>query len=224
MARRHQLFVFFAILLLLTRFFGLWMEDGLRFIRVIGWLDFGFLALGWILSGFQQKAGLPPILGQGQLGKNWWEPFLVGVILAALDILVIEGMLKNEAHTSLPPYTQPFPYSVFLYSSATVYMELVYKLIPFTLGMLFLGLLGLRKHAWIYGLMVLLACWEPLERMPSSPAWFVAYSLGSGFLFNLTQLYFYHRFGWIYSFLARLGLYLVWHLALGFWIEYFVLS
>jgi hypothetical protein len=223
MASRHKLFLFFAILLLATKIYGLWMEDGIRFIRVIGWWDFGFLALGWILSNYQQKAGLPPILGKELLLKNWWRPFLAGMLFAALDVLVIEGLLRNEAHTSLPPYTQPFPYSIFLYSSATVYMELVYKLIPFTIGLLLLGLMGLRKKTWIYGLMVLLACWEPLEQMPSSPAWFVAYSLGSGFLFNFMQLYFYHRFGWIYSFFARLGLYLVWHVALGVWIEYFVL-
>lgn len=199
------------------------MEDGVRFIRVIGWGDFGFLALGWVLSNFQQKAGLPRVLGNGFLGKDWWKPFLVGILFAAFDILAIEGFLRSEAHISLPPYTQPFPYSIFLYSSATVHMELVYKLIPFTLGMLLLGMLGLRRMAWVYGLMVLLACWEPLAQMPSNPTWFVVYSLGSGFMFNFMQLYLYHRYGWIYSFFARLGLYLVWHVALGIWIEYLVL-
>lgn len=223
MASRHKLFLLFSILLLLTRIYGLWMEDGIGFIRVIGWWDFGFLFLGWILSGLQEKSGLPPILGLGPLLHNWWRPFLAGMLFAAMDVLVIEGILRDEAHTSLPPYTQPFPYSIFLYSSATVYMELVYKMIPFTVGMMVLGYFGLRQKVWIYGLMVLLACWEPLEQMPSNPGWFVAYSLGSGFLFNLVQLNFYHRFGWIYSFFARLGLYLVWHVALGVWIAHFVL-
>lgn len=200
------------------------MDDGVRFIRVIGWGDFGILLLGWVLSAYQIKAGLPPLLGIKPLQDNWWKALSVGLAFALLDVLAIEGILRTETHVGLPPYTQPFPYSLFLYSTATVHMELLYKLIPFTLGMLLLGALGLRKKVWAYFLMVLLACWEPLEQMPSEPGWFVVYSLGSGFLFNFVQLYLYYRFGWIYSFFARFGLYLVWHVALGVWIEYFLLG
>jgi len=38
------------------QFYGLEMEAGVLFIRIIGRMDFVWLGIGWILASFQKKA------------------------------------------------------------------------------------------------------------------------------------------------------------------------
>ncbi|WP_194778436.1 hypothetical protein [Pararhodonellum marinum] len=226
MRKINVLFLVFLILLLISKVYGHWMEDGVRFIRVIGWFDFLWLGLGWLFAHLQAKAGLPEILGTVKQWKKWMLPFTIGVAFAILDVWVIEGMLRNEAHTTLPPYTQPFPYSILLYFAGGLHMEIVYKLIPLTAFLLIIERFvhsGVKKYL-IFLIVFLLSIWEPLEQMPLEPKMFIAYSLLSGFAFNFIQLYFFRKWGWIYSLICRLGLYLVWHVLLGVWIEFFQLT
>lgn len=225
MKKINFLFIGFALALLLTRLYGLEMEDGVSFIRVIGWLDFLWLGIGWVLANFQIQAGLPEIFGKSGEMKKWFLPFLVGMGFAALDVLVIEFILNDEPHQTLPPYTQPFPYSIFLYFAGGLYMELIYKLIPLTVFLLVFEkfLTGNLKKYLTYLLIFLLSIWEPISQLPSDPMWFVVYAFASGFAFNFTQIYFFRKMGWLYSLFCRLGLYLVWHVLLGIWIEFWVI-
>ncbi|MFD2200835.1 hypothetical protein [Shivajiella indica] len=226
MKKINFLFLLFFILLLLTKAYGTILEDGISFIRVIGWFDFVWLGLGWVFANFQGKAGLPQILGNERERKKWIIPFATGMAFAFLDVLVIEGLLRNEPHTTLPPYTQPFPYSLFLFFVGGLYMEIVYKLIPLTLFLLIIEkyVISRLKNHLILVVVFLLSIWEPLEQMPSEPKLFIVYSLVSGFTFNFIQLYFFRKWGWIFSLICRLGLYLIWHVLLGVWIEYFVIK
>mgnify|MGYP001809929837 CR=1 FL=1 len=225
MKKTNVLFAVFAAVMLVTRFYGLAMEDGERFIRVIGWMDFLWLAIGWVLANFQIQAGLPEIFGDGEARKKWFVPFLVGMGFAVLDVVAIEFILTNEPHQTLPPYTQPFPYSIFLYFAGGLYMELFYKLIPLTVLLLVLEkfLQGNLKKYITYFAIFLLSIWEPISQLPSDPMWFVVYAFASGFAFNFLQIYFFRKMGWLYSVLCRMGLYLVWHVALGIWIEFWML-
>lgn len=225
MKKINFLFIGFALALLLTRLYGLEMEDGVSFIRVIGWMDFLWLGIGWVLANFQIQAGLPEIFGKSGEMKKWFLPFLVGMGFAALDVLAIEFILNDEPHQTLPPYTQPFPYSIFLYFAGGLYMELFYKLIPMTVFLLVFEkfLTGNLKKYLTYLLIFLLSVWEPISQLPSDPMWFVVYAFASGFAFNFTQIYFFRKMGWLYSLFCRLGLYLVWHVLLGIWIEFWVI-
>jgi hypothetical protein len=225
MKKVNILFLAFAIILLVTRFYGLEMVDGVRFIRVIGWMDFLWLGIGWILANFQNQAGLPEVFGNEKVRKKWFIPFLIGIGFAVLDIIAIEFILRNEPHQALPPYTQPFPYSIFLYFAGGLFMELFYKLIPLTIFLLFFErfLEGNLKKYLTYLLIFLLSIWEPISQLPSEPMWFVVYAFVSGFAFNFLQIYFFRNMGWLYSVICRMGLYLVWHVMLGIWIEFFVI-
>jgi hypothetical protein len=77
MKKTNILFTFFVAVLLLTRFYGLAMEDGERFIRVIGWISFGLQSVGyWQIFKFRQA--FRRFLEMGKQGKNglclfWWE-------------------------------------------------------------------------------------------------------------------------------------------------------
>lgn len=73
------------------------MEDGVRFIRVIGWMDFLWLGIGWVLAYFQFQAGLPDIFGNEESWKNLFIPFFVGVGFAMLDVMAIEFILLQGA-------------------------------------------------------------------------------------------------------------------------------
>jgi hypothetical protein len=226
MKKINFLFIGFALALLVTRFYGLEMEDGVRFIRVIGWMDFLWLAIGWVLANFQKEAGLPEIFGKAGDMKKWFIPFSVGIGFALLDVIAIEFILRNEPHQKLPPYTQPFPYSVFLYFAGGLYMELFYKLIPLTVFLLVFEkfLRGNLKKYMTFLIIFLLSIWEPVSQLPTDPLWFVAYAFASGFAFNFLQIYFFRKMGWLYSLLCRMGLYLIWHVMLGIWIEFFVIQ
>ncbi|MCS4435351.1 hypothetical protein [Aquiflexum gelatinilyticum] len=226
MKKINFLFLGFALALLATRLYGLEMEDGERFIRVIGWMDFLWLGIGWVLANFQKEAGLPDIFGKAGDVKKWFIPFLVGICFALLDVLVIEFILRNEPHQTLPPYTQPFPYSVFLYFAGGLYMELFYKLIPLTVFLLIFEkyLRGNLKKYMTFLIIFLLSIWEPISQLPTDPLWFVVYAFASGFAFNFLQIYFFRKMGWLYSLLCRMGLYLIWHVMLGIWIEFFVIQ
>jgi hypothetical protein len=74
---------------------------------------------------------------------------------------------------------------------------------------------------WIFA--VLTSVWEPLEQLPTGSWALVTYSLVTGFFFNLLQAIFFRKAGWLASLFVRLGHYLLWHILLGIYIEFFVL-
>jgi hypothetical protein len=70
---------------------------------------------------------------------------------------------------------------------------------------------------------ILTSVWEPLEQLPSGNWWLIIYSFASGFIFNLLQAIIYKKAGWFASLFIRLGHYLIWHILLGLYVQYWVL-
>lgn len=161
-----------------------------------------------------------------QLRKQTTIPLLIGVLFGMLDLIVIEYILPHPIHTSLPPYTQPFPYSLFLYFSGAFEIEVFYRLIPITIILFVFNKYKEGKYfnaAFIVAA-ILTSIREPLEQMPTGPSWFVVYSLVSGFGMNYLQAYFFKKYSFISSLTIRLGHYLIWHILNGMMIQYFILQ
>jgi hypothetical protein len=84
----------------------------------------------------QQKASLPAVQTINEKKNGWLSTFGVGIIFGLLDVLVIKCILHPEPYTELPPFLQPFPYSIPLYTSGALEIELYYRMIPLTVFLL----------------------------------------------------------------------------------------
>ena len=153
-------------------------------------------------------------------------PVMIGAIFGILDIIVIKIIMHPEPYTELPPFLQPFPYSLFLYFSGAFEIEIFYRLIPLTL-ILLLGKWyanGKYINAFFWTAAVLTSLREPIEQLPSGGTLLIIYSLLTGFLMNFLQAVYYRKAGFLASLTLRLGHYLFWHILLGIYVEYFELA
>ncbi|HSF45576.1 MAG TPA: hypothetical protein VLA58_06175, partial [Chitinophagaceae bacterium] len=91
-------------------------------VRTVDNIDTILMSIIAIFLFFQPAAGFPsPLDKRISNKKRFWTPALAGIIFGLLDILVIRGILHPEPYTTLPPFLQPFPYSVFLYINGALY-------------------------------------------------------------------------------------------------------
>lgn len=191
-----------------------------------------FQNLLWLLVGFpfillQKQAGLPLAYhNEAPASSRILKPILVGILFGIADLIIIEFILNEQPHTSLPPYTQPFPYSIFLYSSGAFEIEIFYRLIPITLVLLIFSKIksGAYMNIAFVVIAILTSLREPIEQFPSGATWFIIYACLSGFGMNLIQALFFKRYGFSSSLMVRLGHYMIWHILNGIYIQYVVLQ
>lgn len=185
------------------------------------------LLLGIPFLFVQAKAGLPDFLDNNSTGKQrFLIPALLGAGFGLLDVLVIKVLQHPQPYTELPPFLQPFPYSLFLYTSGAFEIEVFYRLIPLTLILLLGKWFAKGKYfrAFFWAAIVLTSLREPLEQLPDDGMLFILYSLLTGFLMNFLQAWVYTRSGFLASLTLRLGHYLLWHILLGIYVQYFELQ
>jgi hypothetical protein len=160
------------------------------------------------------------------LKNKVWMPVLIGLAFGFADLLIIEHGLHHPPHKVLPPYTQPFPYSLFLFFSGAFEIEVFYRLIPITL-VLFIARRYTNEKAIppiFWGIALLTSLREPLEQFPSGPLWFIIYAFLSGFSMNLIQAFYLKKSGFVSALLIRLSHYFIWHILNGVIIEFFLLK
>jgi hypothetical protein len=185
-----------------------------------------YLLLGLPFVLLQGKAGLPPAFPtEPKAARQLLLPLFTGLLFGLADLLVIEVLINAVPHSQLPNYTQPFPYSVLLYTSGAFEVEVFYRLIPITLVLLLAVHFKKGKYVPLaFALVaVLTSLREPLEQLPANPIWLVTYSFATGFAMNFFQALFFQKRGFSSSLVLRLGHYLIWHVFNGLYIEYFLL-
>lgn len=215
-------YVLFLVICLIGIFFGRSISQEHSFLRVWEFSNLLPMMAGVPFLFLQQRAGLPDFLSGTVTRKNRIAyPVLLGIVFGILDVLVIKVLLHPEPYTELPPFLQPFPYSVFLYFSGAFEIEVFYRLIPMTIILLVGNWWKQGKYfQWFFWIAaVLTALREPLEQLPAGSAWLIAYSFLTGFLMNFLQAIWYRKAGFIASLSLRLGHYLIWHILLGIYVE-----
>jgi hypothetical protein len=106
-------------------------------IRPLGW----DLSLLWLLGLgallLQKEAGFPEFVDKN-IGKyyRYGLPIITGVLFAVPDVILKGGVIDQMDYSEMPSFTQPFPYSVFLYFTGALFTDLLFKLLPLTLVML----------------------------------------------------------------------------------------
>lgn len=185
------------------------------------------LGLGIPFLLIQSKASLPHLFDTTISNKQrFLHPILIGAVFGILDILVIKIILHPEPYTSLPPFLQPFPYSLFLFFSGALEIEVFYRLIPLSLLLLIGKKLrgGAYFHYFLWAALVLTSIREPLEQFPTGELWYISYALFSGFFMNFLQAIYFKKVGFLASLTIRLGHYLFWHIILGIYVQYIELT
>lgn len=196
------------------------------FLRIWEFENLLYLAIGLPFIYLTSFVGIPSFWDkQVSNFRRWTLPLLIGSVFGIADIFVIKVLMHPEPYTSLPPFLQPFPYSLFLFFSGALEIEVFYRLIPLTLFLPAGKYFAQGKYFSIifwFGA-ILTAIREPLEQFPDGSMLFVAYSLFTGFAMNFLQAIAFRQSGFLASLAIRLGHYLFWHILLGVYVEFFEL-
>ena len=212
----------------ITLFYGQSLSQFLSGIRVWNWISVAEVAIGLPFLLLLQKSGFPELLDKKITARNrYLLPAAAGIIFGILDVLVIKVIQHPQPYESLPPFLQPFPYSIFLYTAGALSVEVWYRLIPLTLIMWLVGnklLKGKYNNQVFIIAAILTSLREPIEQMPPGSNLFIIYSLTTGFLMNLVQAFYFRKAGFLASLFVRLGHYLIWHILLGIYVQYVELA
>lgn len=208
-------------------FYGENLVTPYPFLRIWDWGGIALLLIAIPFIFLQREAGIPEFWEKSISPKQkLWLPAAIGIGFGILDVLIIKGILHPEPYSELPPFLQPFPYSIFLYFSGALEIEVFYRLIPIVAVLFIFSKVknGTYQIPAFWVVAVLTSLREPLEQMPSGAAWFVVYALVSGFAMNFIQAVYLKNSGFIASLSLRLGHYLIWHILLGVYIEFLELG
>lgn len=191
-------------------------------LRIWEWENIAWLGLGIPFLFLQSAAGLPNFIDTNIPNKHrFLQPLVFGAVFGILDILVIKVLLHPEPYTALPPFLQPFPYSIFLFFSGALEVELFYRLIPLTILLLLGNKIAKGKYyeRFMWLATILTALREPLEQFPAGSIWYIVYAFLTGFFMNALQAYYFKKAGFLASLSMRLGHYLFWHILLGLYVQ-----
>lgn len=228
--RKYRIEWITAFLLLamvaVTIVYGQVLEESGQSIRRWDWENFLLILPLLPLLLLQREASLPAVKTVFRVKGSLWKTLGIGMIFGVLDVVIIKMVLHPEPYTELPPFLQPFPYSLPLYGSGALEIELYYRMIPLTaLLLLDKWLFSLKLRKWIIiVLAVLTSLIEPLMQFPDGAWWFVLYATISGMAMNLWQFISYVRYGFLGSLWVRWGHYLIWHISLGLYVQYFEMA
>jgi hypothetical protein len=218
--------VTYAVFILITvagSIYGHAISDDHSFLRVWNYQNILLLLLAVPFLFLQGRAGIPAFWEAGiSKRQRWLLPLLYGAAFGILDVIVIKIIQHPEPYSELPPFLQPFPYSLFLFFAGALEIEVFYRLMPLTIillvGKWYAG--GKYLEIFFWAGAVLTSLREPLEQMPSGALPLIIYSLTTGFLMNFLQAVHFRRSGFLASLAVRLGHYLFWHILLGIYVQY----
>jgi hypothetical protein len=227
-SRKRSLFSYlFMLLFLAVAVLESLRWDGSNNVRLVGWdiLVIWLFALAALF--FQSAAGFPEWMDTRiNNKKRFLLPLWIGFLFGVADVVVWQMIVPHDPYKELPLFLQPFPHSIFLYFSGAVYVDVLFKLLPMTLVMAITRRLGNAKAAEIvfWTAASVLAMYEPLEQIPDGALALVIYATVSGFAFNLLAIVFLRKYGWFAALMVRWGHYILWHILLGIYVEFFVIG
>lgn len=221
-----SIFLGFLLIAFLGIIYGNEIKASYNNLRIWSVENLFWLVLGVPFLFLQNYVGIPNLYQPSISNKIRFEqPIFIGALFGILDILVIKIIQHPQAYTELPPFLQPFPYSIFLYFSGALEIEVFYRLIPITLLLLIGKKIadGRYFNYFLWTAIFATSLREPLEQLPTGEYWYITYALLSGFIMNYLQGIYYKNAGFIATLSLRLGHYLLWHILLGFYVQYFEL-
>lgn len=147
-------------------------------------------------------------------------PILTGLLLGSLflatDLVTRMSQLQQE-YLNIQSTDVAFPASLFVYSAAAIYVEVVYRLliIPLMLGIFSIFVRGQSAHEKIFWVLaVLTSLIEPLTNTAASQylaPLALAFVLVQAFGANFLQAVFFRKYGFLAAILLRVAFYIPYH-------------
>jgi len=171
---------------------------------------FGFIAIK-----LAEKTGFPDIRDEKISNKKrFLYPVLLGIAFAIIEILVGLAMTLPNIHV-------PFPYSIPVYLSGGIFLEILYHLIP-TVFLVWLGsnvlMSGKRQNEVFVAAALLASLWEPVMQITGMHrmGMLTGMVFGAGlfiFIFagNLIPITLFRKYGFLAPVVWRLTDYSLWH-------------
>ena len=211
---------FLALVLLMLLGKAVWTYTGVDHPIVQNWTG-SWLALilaaffGFIAIKLAEKTGFPDILDEKISNKErFFYPALLGFAFAIIEILVGLAM-------GLPNIHVPFPFSIPVYLSGGIFLEIIYHLIPtvFLVWLISNVLLKGKHQGQVFVVVAILASlWEPVMQITGMYRMGILTGtvFGAGlfiFIFagNLIPITLFRKYGFLTPVVWRLTDYSLWH-------------
>lgn len=175
--------------------------------------------LGFAALKLAARTGFPDIWDKGVSNKQrLLIPLLAGSGFGIINIIIAYALQLDVPMVK-------FPYSILVYFSVGILMEILFHLIPIVILLLFVSDLVLKKRwqnqvFWI--LAIFLSLLEPvLQTIGMQQMGIISNTLFTVILFififaaNLLPIYFFRMYGFLSAVVWRLSFYLIWHIIWG---------
>ena len=166
----------------------------------------------------RQRYLIPLLIGGG-----------IGVLASFLD-LVTKGTQFIAENMGVSSFNTDYPLSLFVYTSGTVVIEAVFRLFLFPVLLWLISFVVLKKR-WqeqtFWTLILLFSFLEPLGQLSGQMTPRVMENFGQFFVMmflpmlltnypmGVAQAYLFRKYGFLASFMVRMGYYIIWHIAYG---------
>lgn len=148
---------------------------------------------------------------------------LLGSLFLATDLITNMSQLKEE-HLNIQSTDIAFPASLFVYSAAAIFVEVVYRLltIPLLLGLISIVVRSQsarEKAFWV--LAILTSLIEPMTNTAASQylsSLALTFVLVQSFAANFLQAVFFRKYGFLAAILLRVAFYIPFHV-IGFFLK-----
>lgn len=200
---------------IVTLVYGRVLLSGHPGIRLFDGEALAVVCLGFFAVPYQHLAGLPSLLDH-RVGwrQRLLAPLATGLAFALVDLLIFRFVLVRP-HTD---FLQPFPYSLFYFGADAFYVEVIYRLLPFTILLSLTGHPQLREGRTPLAFWAVAACCAlaaPYQLLVKGPRPLMLGLYALHFVFNILQAVFYKQAGLLAAVFMRLGHYLLWYVLLG---------
>jgi hypothetical protein len=190
--------------------------------------------LGLVGLWIADRTGFMPALDSRVSNRQrYWIPLLIGGgigTLASLLDLITKGTQFIAENMGVSSFNTEYPLSLFIYTSGTVVIEAVFRLFLFPVLLWLISYVVLKRR-WqeqtFWALILLFSFLEPLGQLSGQMTPEVMKNFGQFFVMmflpmlltnypmGVAQAYLFRRYGFLASFMVRMGYYIIWHILYG---------
>jgi hypothetical protein len=191
-------------------------------------------SIGLVGLWLADRTGFMPALDPSVSNRQrYWIPLLIGGVIGTVASLldpITRGTQFIAENMGVASFNTDYPLSLFIYTSGTVVIEAIFRLFLFPV-LLWLISYAVLKRRWqeqtFWVLILIFSFLEPLGQLSGQMTPKVMDNFGQFFVtmflpmlltnypMGVAQAYLFRRYGFLASFMVRMGYYIIWHIVYG---------